>query len=124
MTGDEIERAVRLINEELVGHRLSDINQQLLHGIQTKIHRGRHATDLVTLMEEVLKEAASEQLYVDGQINLLNNSVSSSMTNIRSLYELIDHDDLISCLAFAISADGKSILFKTGKISKSLSTAK
>ncbi len=96
MTGDEIERAVRLINEELVGHRLSDINQQLLHEIQTKIHHGRHATDLVTLMEEVIKEAASEQLYVDGQINLLNNSVSSSMSNIRSLYELIDHDDLVS----------------------------
>ena len=35
-------------------------------------------------------------MYVDGQINLLNNSSYDDVSNLRSLYELIDHNDLIS----------------------------
>ena len=35
-------------------------------------------------------------MYVDGQINLLNNSSFDDVSSLRSLYELIDHNDLIS----------------------------
>ena len=37
-------------------------------------------------------------MYVDGQINLLNNSSEKNVNDIRSLYELVDHNDLISNL--------------------------
>ncbi len=96
--GDEIERAVRMINDELVGKSLKDITPTLLEKLSSHKIGGEHADELLNLMQDVLKDAASEQMYVDGQINLLNNSSEKDVNDIRSLYQLVDDDDLISSL--------------------------
>lgn len=99
--GDEIEKAVRMINDELVGKSLKEITPTLLKSLTSHRIGGEHSSELLDLVEDVLKDAASEQLYVDGQINLLNNTSENNIKDIRSLYELVDKNDLISDLMAA-----------------------
>lgn len=96
--GDEIEKAVRMINDKLVGKSLKQITPTLLQSLSSHELGGDHATELLGLVEDVLKDAASEQMYVDGQINLLNNSSEQNVKDLRSLYELVDQNDVISSL--------------------------
>lgn len=101
--GEEIEKAVRMINDQLVGKSLSEVNISFLSELAKSELGSDHVTELLDLVEDVLKDAASEQMYVDGQINLLNNTSEHNVKDIRSLYELIDHDNLFSNLL-----DGKT----------------
>lgn len=94
--GDEIEKAVKMINDELVGKHLKEITPNLMKTLSEQRIGGKHAGELISLVEDVIKDAASEQMYVDGQINLLNNSSQSDVKDIRSLYKLVDDNDLIS----------------------------
>lgn len=96
--GDEIEKAVRMINDELVGKSLKQITPTLLRKLSSNEIGGEHAGELLNLVQDVIKDAASEQMYVDGQINLLNNTSENNVNDIRSLYELVDQNDLISDL--------------------------
>lgn len=101
--GEEIEKAVRMINDQLVGKSLSEVNISFLSELAKSELGSDHVTELLDLVEDVLKDAASEQMYVDGQINLLNNTSEHNVKDIRSLYKLIDHDNLFSNLL-----DGKA----------------
>ncbi|ANZ55561.1 heat-inducible transcriptional repressor HrcA [Lactobacillus helveticus] len=107
INGEEIEKAVRMINDQLVGKSLKESNVSLLSGLAKNELGSDHASELFSLVEDVLKDAASEQMYVDGQINLLNNTSENNINDIRSLYELIDRDNLFSNL-MDIKADPKT----------------
>ena len=96
--GDDIERAVRMINDELVGKTLDQVTPGFLKKALGKKLKAAHVSELIDLVEDVISDAASEQMYVDGQINLLNNISLSDVSNLRSLYEMIEHNDLISSL--------------------------
>ncbi|GFZ27191.1 heat-inducible transcriptional repressor HrcA [Lactobacillus corticis] len=106
--GDEIEKAVRMINDELVGKSIKTVSSNFLNDlINHKLHY-EHANELLELLEDVIKDAASEQMYVDGQINLLNNQALASVADIRSLYEMFDHVDTLSNLMDLGKTDGDS----------------
>ncbi|MDF7639061.1 heat-inducible transcriptional repressor HrcA [Lactobacillus sp. ESL0791] len=108
VNGDEIERAVRMINDELVGKSLKEITPTLLKEKLGGNIRGEHVSELINLIEDVLKDAASDQMYVDGRINLLNNTAESNVQQLRSLYELVDRDDVIADLMdMGISSNGR-----------------
>ncbi|TSO26451.1 heat-inducible transcriptional repressor HrcA [Lactobacillus sp. LL6] len=102
--GDEVEKAVRMINDKLVGKNLKEITPNLLKTLSTHDLAGEHSSELLELVEDVIKDAASEQMYVDGQINLLNNA-TENVKDLRSLYELVGHDDLISDLMSLSKSD-------------------
>ncbi len=95
-SGEEIEKAVRLINDQLVGRHLSSINSSLLHEIADHLIARGSAPQILDLLQDVVKDAASERMYVDGQINLFNNYESDDVSKIKSLYELIDQNDMIA----------------------------
>ena len=96
--GEEIEKAVRLINDQLVGKSLSSINEVLLKRIADHLIARGSAPEILDLLQDVIKDAASEQMYVDGQINLLSNYENDDLTKIKSLYKLIDQNDALSSL--------------------------
>ncbi|WEV40795.1 heat-inducible transcriptional repressor HrcA [Lactobacillus sp. ESL0681] len=98
ISGDEIERAVRLLNDKLVGKSLDEVTPSLLAKSLGKHTSSQQANELIALVEDVLKDAASDQMYVDGQINLLSNSSVGDASHIRSLYDLVDRNDLLSRL--------------------------
>ncbi|GHW00722.1 heat-inducible transcription repressor HrcA [Lactobacillus nasalidis] len=94
ISGDEIEQAVRLINDQLVGKSLNEINKETFAELSSSKIVGKNAPEFLELLEAVIKDAASEQMYVDGQLNLLNNTESSDLNDIKSLYELINSSSL------------------------------
>lgn len=99
VSGDEIEKAVRLINDKLVGKTVLEIsNMSLTDLIGSLGNNNQSGLELLDLLEDVFKDAASEQLYVDGQINLLNNYDSDNVNDLKSLYQLLDHDSYLSDL--------------------------
>lgn len=92
-SGEEIEKAVRLINDQLAGKPLSSVNNKLLHEIADHLISRGSAPEILDLLQDVVKDAASEQMYVDGQINLLNNYHHSDINKMKSLYEMFDQND-------------------------------
>ncbi|XJZ69443.1 heat-inducible transcriptional repressor HrcA [Lactobacillus delbrueckii subsp. bulgaricus] len=94
ISGDEVEQAARLINDQLVGKNLSEINKQTFEQLYSSQIVGKNAPEFLELLESVIKDAASEQMYVDGQLNLLNNIENSDLKAIKSLYELINSSSL------------------------------
>ncbi len=98
VSAEEIEKAVRLINDQLVGKSLNEIHFDQFSEMTRHLARSDHATDWLDLIEDVFKDAASEQMYVNGQINLLNNQAETDVSDIKSLYELIDSDSMFNQL--------------------------
>ena len=114
--GDEIEKAVRMINDELVGKSLKEITPTLLKGLVNQQIAGTHSAELLSLVEDVITEAMSDgrfsKLYAEATANEKEarnalvqfareyNGVTNekNVNDIRSLYELVDHNDLISNL--------------------------
>lgn len=94
ISGEEIEQAVRLINDQLVGRNLKDINKDTFAQLSGNNVVGKNLPEFLELLESVIKDAASEQMYVDGQLNLLNNAENSDLQEIKSLYELINSNHL------------------------------
>ncbi|WP_270237310.1 heat-inducible transcriptional repressor HrcA [Lactobacillus delbrueckii] len=94
ISGDEIEQVVRLINDQLVGKNLSEINKQTFDQLSSSQIVGKNAPEFLELLDAVIKDAESEQMYVDGQLNLLNNTEISDLKAIKSLYELINSSSL------------------------------
>ncbi|MBP2058946.1 heat-inducible transcriptional repressor [Lactobacillus colini] len=93
--GEEIEKAVRLINDQLTGKPLSSVSSDLLHKIANHLLSRGSAVEILDLLQDVVKDAASEQMYVDGQINLLNDYHHNDVAKIKSLYEMFDQSDEI-----------------------------
>ncbi len=99
VSGSEIEKAVRLINDKLVGRSIFEISTMSLNDLVGTIDGDNSsANQILELLEDVFKDVASEQLYVDGQINLLNNYDASNVDELKSLYQLLDRDSYLTNL--------------------------
>lgn len=98
INGDEIEKAVHLINDKLVGKSLSEVTPELLEYLSTHYLSAGHESQVLDLLQDVIKNAASEQMYIDGQLNLLNNMDNTNLSDIRSLYELMNQGNWVSKL--------------------------
>ena len=83
-----------MINDQLVGKNLSEINKQTFEQLSSSQIVGKNTPEFLELLEAVIKDAASEQMYVDGLLNLLNNTENSDLKAIKSLYELINSSSL------------------------------
>ncbi|MCD2257378.1 heat-inducible transcriptional repressor HrcA [Agrilactobacillus fermenti] len=99
VAGEDLEKAVRIINDQLVGQPLStvakrirtDVPQMLMKYVTTP-------NGFLDIFGNVLKQAESDRFYVGGRLNLLdfaNNDVAS----LKSLYHLFEkNDDLAQLL--------------------------
>ncbi len=99
VSGDEIEKGVRIINDKLVGKSVLAINQMSIEELVGTIDGSNSAAaQIIDLLSDVFKDAASEQLYVNGQINLLNNYNASNVDQLKSLYQMLDHESYLTDL--------------------------
>lgn len=118
-SGEEIEKAVRLINDQLTGKPLNSVNSKLLHQIADHLISRGSAPEILDLLQDVVKDAASEQMYVDGQINLLNNYHHSDVDKIKSLYEMFGQNDEMYRL-IGLAPEQESDDKKKGKVQVTL----
>lgn len=104
--GSEIEKVVNLVNDVLVGKSLHGLDFEKLTNYAMQNSDNAHAGEFLSLVEDIVKDAASEQMYVDGQINLL--STNNNVQDVRSLYELLEQNDLLNELVGSDDNDSDS----------------
>lgn len=114
VSGGDLEKAVRIVNDELVGLPLATVSQRIRSDIPAMLMKYATSSDgFLDIFGSVLKQAASDHFYVGGRLNLLdfaNNDVSS----LKTLYSLFEkNDDLANLLQLPdieTNSDGEIIV--------------
>lgn len=94
VNGDMIEKLIRIINDQLVGLPIAEINRELSTGKIKRMFMKYLASPegFVDIFDEVLTRLAQQHYYVGGRMNLLNYADQTDLHQLQSLYDVIDHD--------------------------------
>lgn len=88
--GEAIESVISLINDQLVGLPLKNLTSKLLEILPHLTKYLQDPNAFIDVFGDVLNKAISEQFYVGGKRNLLNNVKNDNIEQIKSLYSLVD----------------------------------
>ncbi len=109
VTGEDLEKIVRIINDKLVGEPLLTVYHRLRTEIPMILHKYFQTTDgLVSLFNSMLGQAFEEKVYVSGRMNLLDFNPSQNLTEFKSAYSFMKDSDELSQL-FVPAEGGISI---------------
>lgn len=93
LDSDSFEKAIHIINDQLVGLPLTEVIKKLHSDIpQLLAHYMITPTGFLNIFGNVLKKAARKRFYVDGKMNLINPATVKNVDQLKSLYALIDQD--------------------------------
>lgn len=100
VSGDEIEKVIRVINDQLVGLPITEVNQKLNNGKLKQIFMKYIASPegFVDVFDDILTRLVHQRYYVGGRMNLLNYADHTDLSQLRSLYNVLDHDQGITNL--------------------------
>ncbi|WP_125604357.1 heat-inducible transcriptional repressor HrcA [Lapidilactobacillus bayanensis] len=99
VSSEDLERAVRIINDQLVGMSMVRVKQQLKSEIPQLLTQYLHSADgFVDLFGDVLRHAATEHFYISGRSNLLNFVQPDDLDRLKSIYQLLDKDSVLPSL--------------------------
>src|SRR5699024_926023 len=88
VSSEDLERAVRIINDHLVGMSMTKVKQQLKNEIPRLLTQYLHSADgFVDLFGDVLRHAAAEHFYISGRSNLLNFVQPDDLDRLKSIYQ-------------------------------------
>lgn len=106
VSSEDLERAVRIINDHLVGMSMTKVKQQLKNEIPRLLTQYLHSADgFVDLFGDVLRHAAAEHFYISGRSNLLNFVQPDDLDRLKSIYQLLDKDSVLPSLLDLDSED-------------------
>lgn len=99
ISGEDLEKIVRIINDKLVGQPLLTVYQKLRTEIPMILHKYFQTTDgLVNLFNSMLAQAFEEKVYVSGRMNLLDFNPHQDLTEFKSAYTFMKDSDELSQL--------------------------
>lgn len=99
ISSEDLEKAVRIINDQLVGLPMKTVQKKLVDEIPQLLRRYLTSADgFLDLFGDSLRRVVSQHLYVGGRSNLLNFVQPDDLKQLKSLYQLLDKDSLISAL--------------------------
>ncbi|WP_461218233.1 heat-inducible transcriptional repressor HrcA [Lapidilactobacillus salsurivasis] len=99
ISSDDLEKAVRIINDQLVGLPLAVVKQKLASEIPQLLTKYLHSsTGFIDLFGDVLKRAASQHFYVGGRSNLLSFAQPTDLDQLKSVYQLLDKESILPSL--------------------------
>ncbi|MCH4057548.1 heat-inducible transcriptional repressor HrcA [Lapidilactobacillus gannanensis] len=96
---DDLEKAVRIINDQLVGLPINQVKTKLVTEIPRLLSQYLHsATGFLDLFGDVLKRAAAQHYYIGGRSNLLNFVQPDELDQLKSIYQLLDKESVLPSL--------------------------
>lgn len=100
VSGEDLEKMVRIINDKLVGESLITVYHRLRTEIPMILHKYFQTTEgILTLFDTMLGQAFEEKVFVGGRMNLLDFEGSNDVTQFKLMYTLMkDPEELTQLL--------------------------
>lgn len=96
---DALRAVVRMINDRLVNHPLTEVVKRLNDDIPMQIMHYMHGSQgFLDLFDNVVSRAARERFFVGGRLNILGFSNNQDPQALQALYRLLDRNDELSHL--------------------------
>jgi heat-inducible transcriptional repressor len=114
----ELEKAVNILNERLMNVPLDELNVKISREVNVLLRQHIQNFDsMFNMITETFKMTANEKLFFGGKTNILSQPEFHDLTKIRSLLNMIEHEEWISELIRKKSA---GINVKIGSENKNL----
>lgn len=88
--GDGLEAVIRIINDEIVGLPLNEVNDKLIEILPKITNYVQQSYGLIKTFSQILDQALREHVYVSGKSNLLDFANDDNLEQVKSLYSLFD----------------------------------
>lgn len=99
ISSEELEKIVRIINDQLVGLPLQTVSHKLKFEMpQIFAKYVQTSTGFLNVFDDILKKAAQEKVYVGGQMNLLNFSQFDDLADFKNLYQTMNQNETLKDL--------------------------
>jgi heat-inducible transcriptional repressor len=114
----ELEKTVNILNERLTDVPLDELNDKIYKEVATLLRQHIQNVDLMLYtIGETFKMPVNEKLFFGGKTNILSQPEFHDLTKIRSLLNMIEHEEWVSELIRKKSA---GINVKIGSENKNL----
>lgn len=102
VNSSDLEKIVRLFNDELVGETLRTVFKRLKTDLPILIHQHiRTAEGILTILDNLFTDTVKKRIHVEGRMNMLDYSNDLNIEQFKSLYDLMDGEhDLSPLLSF------------------------
>lgn len=99
ISGEELEKAVNIINDQLVGQPLTVVAKRIQTDIPQMLMKYVSSPNgFLDIFGTILKQAAADHFYVGGRLNLLDFA-NDDISSLKTLYSLFEkNDDLANLL--------------------------
>jgi heat-inducible transcriptional repressor len=99
LKSDEVEEAIRIINDQLVGLPLTDVAKKLQTDVPAMLMRHLSTPDgFLDVFGDVLKQAVTERFYVGGRLNLMDYFGPDNMNELKQVLHIVDQRDSLNKL--------------------------
>ncbi|MFD1430947.1 MULTISPECIES: heat-inducible transcriptional repressor HrcA [Lacticaseibacillus] len=94
VASEDIEKAIRIINDQLVGMPLNQVANRLATDVPALLFKYLSSADgFLDIFGNVLRQAAAERFYVGGRLNLMDFLGDADVPQLKQLYSLIDDEN-------------------------------
>lgn len=95
----DVERAIKIVNDELVGKTLPEVARMLQSEVPAMLMRELTTPDgFLDMFGGVLKQAVTERFYVGGRLNLMDYFGNDDIADLKDVMRIIDHNDRLTQL--------------------------
>ncbi|GEP18630.1 heat-inducible transcription repressor HrcA [Pediococcus argentinicus] len=99
MTGEDLERVVRVLNDRLIGHPLSEVYATLTTNFQDGMSKYlKTSAGIIDVFSDVVSKYAANQFFVGGRLNVLNFSRTDDLNQIKNLLGMFNETDKVKAL--------------------------
>lgn len=103
---DALQAVVRMINDQLTGEPLTKVMNRLKDDIPLQVMQYLQSADgFLDLFDHIVSRASREQFFIGGRLNLFNFSNTYNSVGVQTLSRLLEHNDQISNLLDANTAN-------------------
>jgi heat-inducible transcriptional repressor len=92
----ELEKTVNILNDRLIDVPLEELNDKIFKEVASLLRQHIQNYDLMLYtMAETFKMPANEKLFFGGKANILSQPDFNDITKVRSLMNMIEHEDWV-----------------------------